>query len=111
MKPQTSLSKSVPLVKGIATLGKTSSSMLTRSLWQLMLLFLLLASHTSLAQITLVQKKSAVSSSASQLQVAPTSAITAGNLLVVAVSSWSAAPTSTSITDSLGNSYLLIGSV
>ncbi|MGE5647066.1 MAG: beta strand repeat-containing protein [Acidobacteriota bacterium] len=63
------------------------------------------------ASITLIQSVSGRIASASQISVALPSAVTAGNLLVIAVSSWPNAPAATAITDSLGNIYSPAGTV
>lgn len=57
----------------------------------------------------LVQKASRISSSATALPLATVSPVTAGNLIVVSVSSWPNAPTS--VTDTLGSAFILAGAI
>ncbi|MBI5530722.1 MAG: DUF4082 domain-containing protein [Candidatus Doudnabacteria bacterium] len=66
-------------------------------------------SNTAPTSITLVQKGSNNVLNTSQATVALASPVTAGNLIVVAISSWPSAPAATAITDSLGNVYTLAG--
>ena len=57
----------------------------------------------------LVQKASGKSSSALALNVAAPSLVTAGNLMIVSVSTWPNAPTS--VTDTLGSTYTMAGAI
>jgi hypothetical protein len=68
----------------------------------------LLGTSAASAAITLRQKASSSTSSGTTLTAAFPSAVTAGNLIAVSVSAWPNLPTS--VTDSNGNSYVLLGS-
>jgi len=61
--------------------------------------------------ISLVQKAANITSSARSLTTSLTSRVTAGNLIVVSVSGWPNLPASTPVTDSLGNTYSIAGTV
>jgi hypothetical protein len=61
--------------------------------------------------INLVQKASNFTSSAQNLATTLPSSVTAGNLLVVSVSGWPNVPSATAVTDSLGNTYSISGTV
>jgi subtilisin family serine protease len=63
------------------------------------------------SSIQLIQKTSAITSSASSLLATFTTNVTSGNLIVAAVSSWPNVPTATGITDSRGNTYVRVGAV
>jgi len=61
--------------------------------------------------VAILQKNSNTTSGASKLTTAFASANKAGDLIVVAVSSYPAAPSATAITDTLNNTYTLVGPV
>src|SRR5579864_1076541 len=61
--------------------------------------------------IVLLQKTGVANVSVSSAAVSFTSAVQSGDLVVASVSSWPAAPTATSISDSLGNVYSLAGAI
>lgn len=64
-----------------------------------------------LPAITLVQKASSITSSSQNLAKALPSRVTAGNLIVVAVSGWPNLPAAAAVTDSLRNTYSIAGTV
>ena len=61
--------------------------------------------------IVLVQQTSNITSSAQNLSKALPSRVTAGNLIVVSLSGWPNLPAATAVTDSLGNTYSIAGTV
>ena len=61
--------------------------------------------------IVLVQKVSNLTTSAQNLAARLPSSVTAGNLIVVSVSGWPNLPATTAVTDSLGNTYSIAGTV
>jgi hypothetical protein len=63
------------------------------------------------ASITLVQKATNITSTAQNLSATLPSTVTAGNLIVVSVSGWPNLPAATPVTDSLGNTYSIAGTV
>ena len=65
----------------------------------------------SVASIALAQKAFNSTSSAQNLATKLPSSVTAGNLIVVSVSGWPNLPASTAVTDSLGNTYSIAGTV
>ena len=65
----------------------------------------------SIASIALAQKASNSTSSAQNLATTLPSSVTAGNLIVVSVSGWPNLPALTAVTDSLGNTYSIAGTV
>ena len=65
----------------------------------------------SIFPIRLVQSSSNITSSAQSLAEPFPLNVTAGNLVVVSVSSWPNLPASTAVTDSLGNTYSIAGTV
>jgi hypothetical protein len=65
----------------------------------------------SILPINLIQKSSNITSSAQSLAAAFPVNVTTGNLIVVSVSGWPNLPASTAVTDSLGNSYSIAGTV
>ena len=67
--------------------------------------------NNSVASIALAQKASNTTSSAQNLATRLPSSVTAGNLIVVSVSGWPNLPAATAVTDSLGNTYSIAGTV
>ena len=65
----------------------------------------------SLPSIYLVQNATNVTTSAQYLSATLSSPVTSGNLIVVSVSGWPNLPAATPVTDSLGNSYSIAGTV
>jgi len=61
--------------------------------------------------INFVQKATNITSSAQNLSATLPAPVTAGNLIVVSVSGWPNLPAATPVTDSLGNSYSIAGTV
>ena len=70
-----------------------------------------LGSPNDLLTISLVQKASNTSASALSLATTFPSPVTAGNLIVVSVSGWPNLPATTAVTDSLGNTYSIAGTI
>lgn len=66
-------------------------------------------SNAAPATIALVQRNSGSVVTTSLITLTLPSAVAAGDLIVVGVSSWPSAPAATAITDTLGNTYALAG--
>ena len=69
------------------------------------------ATASSGNSIKFIQKVTNITSSAQNLAATLPSAVTSGNLIVVSVSGWPNLPAATPVTDSLGNSYSIAGTV